>query len=353
MAIQPSYFSVQNLNVQRGKNKSDLASVYAPFFQENTVDQTRNKENRASLTTKSNKSNIENKKSNLLKTIGQTFSTLFPLSKRYGYYLDGKDDKWLAGAFMFIGACFLREDVRDAVTLLGKTKMSPDKNYGAIIKALPGTPIDSLTRHAPKLLGKTVGNKVSSFCSKLLKSEKTLGHYSDGLFKAIGVKVEKAYVDKFHSYRNTPFSFLKDDKVHREFITKIHNTKNLGPTAFKMAKTLVYTLYRWPFALIGVGLFFEAKALYKAIKNSIPNKNENKKDDENQISLKKQLARTSINTASFITMGAVMSALLDGLGPLGIICGHGVGIFMGMRLSDAINSKYLPKDPNYGKEKKA
>lgn len=199
----------------------------------------------------------------------------------------------------------LKEDFRDSLSIVGRSKSEAPKDYYAKFKFFAGTPIE-------KWLEKTKWGQ-----DFLDNFDKTLGETRFGvrLRSLFGVDkdIHQVYAKEVH------FPFRKPEIVYREYV------KNEGKF---LGKLLSLTSYR----ITGLGVLVAALLEIPKIYDKIKNKNDYL-----------QIPKSAVNVVSYTVCGALGSTFLSlATGhPAGSIIGLGLGTYIGNKLA-----KFICNDKN-------
>jgi len=196
----------------------------------------------------------------------------------------------------------LKEDFRDILSTIGKTKSEVDKEYKAVFKFFAGTPVEPLLKKSE--IGRKIFYEVDTALGSTnlaLKLEEKLGvqHYDKLVKKEIFFPI-----------------INKSEIIKRKYI------KFTGPFA---GKVLMLGLNR----ITKLGLIFMAMLEMPTIIREMKNKKDYK-----------QIVKSSNNVIISSFFGAFSSALLAYMfGTAGSVFGLGLGLYIGNKTSKYLNSK--------------
>ena len=190
------------------------------------------------------------------------------------------------------------EDVRDLLTLVGKTKSKADPGFYSKYGFFVGTSIED-------------NLKKVKWGKSILKLDQTVG-------------------DLF--FKNKIFDKLNIDFTKKKFVKEVtHLNGNVESVirryvkfgGNKFVKTLGLALYRMPLISIAIASLLELPSITKA-------KDENKG---------KQAVNSALNVGLGVTTGAILSAVLAPINPVLPILGLGAGYYIGGKIAKAIGYK--------------
>jgi len=194
----------------------------------------------------------------------------------------------------------LKEDLRDLLSVFGKTKSGVDKEYKAVFKFFAGTPIESL------LMKSKTGREIFKKFDTTL-ADTFLG---ESLRNKLNITQELELVERKIYY---PFS------KHPEIIERPY-IKFSGSFVGKVA-------------MLGLNRITKLGLLFAAILE-LP-----KIIQETEKGNYKQISKSLINVASFALFGAFTSSFLAfPFGVAGSVLGLGIGFYIGNKVSKYINA---------------
>jgi len=231
--------------------------------------------------------------------------SIFPTSRRLAPIEDNEkqNNRFKAFGLGLLALINLKEDIRDLLSVFGKTKNELDKEYKAVFKFFAGTPVENW------LLKSEIGEKI------FYDLDISLGETNfaeQKLLKILNIK-EKTKICK----RQINFPFSKEpETILRKY--KIFNGKFLN-------KILMLSLNRITLlGLIFAGILELPKIISEFEKGNY-----------------KQILKSSTNVISYAVFGALVSSLgAYTLGTAGSVLGLGFGLLLGSKFGKFINSQY-------------
>jgi len=273
------------LDLKLGQDIERTKQIFAPFLKNDEY-------------LRQSDNNKQNKNNNNL--VMEGVLSVIPATRRITTVENNKDNPIKAVGLTLIGLINLKEDFRDLMSIIGRTKSEAPEDYYALYKFFTGTILE-----AP--LEKTnIGRFIVHKLDKPISDTKAC----QIIRSLLDVKEEQEIFQK-----EVKLPFGKSDVVIREYVK--HEGSFIGRLA-------CLTMNR----ITKLGLIFmsllEIPAIYKSVKN--------KKDYS-------QIPKSAINVTSCVICGASFSALLSLLthSPAGSVIGLGVGLFIGDKLSKQVN----------------
>lgn len=210
-----------------------------------------------------------------------------------------------------LGLINLKEDLRDLLTIFGKSKSNAEEGYYSIYKFFSGTLLE-------KPLKKTVWGR-----NILYNADMTIGetNLAKKIYKKIGIKFDKQEFNK-----ETVFFKTSREVSQRKYIKFFQlPDKNIGKYRLASGKIIGTALHKMPLISIGFASLLELPKVIKGIKNN----------DYSQI------PKSATSVLSISAGGAVTATILGMiLGPAGGVIGLGLGMYAGSIFAKKINSKY-------------
>lgn len=225
-----------------------------------------------------------------------------------------------------IAAINLQEYLRDLLSIFGKTKSNAEPGFLAKFKFFAGTFLEEPLKKS----------KIGQYI--LYNLDTTLSDtniFKNFMFKN-GIKRDSEYFEKEIHY---PFGIK--ETIEREYVNYIKVNENVNPFKYHVGKELCYTLDRIPKISLAIGLFLEIPKIITEIK-----------EKQNY----KQIAKSSLNVGSYTIGGAFTSVIFSQIGtaagmifcpPLapvlssaGSVIGFGLGMYLGNKAAQSLNSQY-------------
>jgi hypothetical protein len=196
----------------------------------------------------------------------------------------------------------LKEDFRDILSTLGKTKSELDPEFKAVFKFFAGTPVEPLLKRSE--LGRKIFYEIDTTLA-----DTTLGNVLENYLK-VDKEIKKCPKKIFY-----PF-VKKAEIIEREYVKF---------TGKYLSKIFMLSLRR----ITKLGLLFAAVLeLPKLV-------NETKKGNY------KQIPKSLTNIATYAFFGAFVSSLgAYTIGTAGSVFGLGIGLYLGNKISKLLNSNY-------------
>jgi len=203
----------------------------------------------------------------------------------------------------FLGVINLNEDLRDALSIFGKTEAQAPKDYFVRFKFFAGTSVENF------LMKSDIGRWILGNVDRTLVETKPLRK----LLKLFKIKNEPEIFEKTINYPIID----KQETVLREYV-------KLQGSLFK--KTLILTANR--ITLLGL-IFLGLLELPKVIDSL-------KKKDY------KQAVKSAVTVIATLGTGALLSSFLAiTTGTAGSVLGFGFGMFLGNKFSKFVNSNFF------------
>ncbi len=200
-----------------------------------------------------------------------------------------------------LGVINLHEDLRDALSIFGKTEAQAPKDFFVRFKFFAGTSVENF------LMKSKLGRWIFDL-DKTLADTKSASKF----FDAVGIENKQRIFSKNINY---PL-FKKQETVYREYV-KLQGSL--------LKKTLLLTANR----ITVLGLIFLGLLEIPKIIDSV-----NKKDY-------KQIGKSAVTVTITLGTGALLSSFLAiTAGTAGSVLGFGLGMFLGKRISYYLNSNY-------------
>ncbi len=196
----------------------------------------------------------------------------------------------------------LKEDLRDMLSVFGKTKSEIDKEYKAVFKFFAGTPVETFLKKSE--LGEHIYYDIDTTLGDTFIGEK--------MRNALGVS-EKIEVFSKKIY----YPLMKNP----ETINRIY----VKTTGHFIGKVISLSLRR----ITKLGLIFASILELPAIIKSVKDKKY------------KQIPKSVLNILSYTFCGAFFSALgALTIGTAGSVLGLGAGLYLGNQLIKSLNPKF-------------
>jgi hypothetical protein len=210
-----------------------------------------------------------------------------------------------------LGVINLKEDLRDTLTVFGRSKSNAEKGYYSVYKFFSGTLLE-------KPLKKTKWGR-----NILYNIDKTFGetNLAKKLYKIIGVKFDKQEFEK-----ETTFFKTNKEISQRKYIKFFSaSEKNISKYRLTAGKIIGTTMHKMPLLGIAFASILELPQVIKAVKNKEY----------------KQIPKSATSVLSISIGGAITTTILGmTLGPAGGVIGLGLGMYIGSLFAKYINSKY-------------
>ncbi len=230
--------------------------------------------------------------------------SIFPASRRLAPIEDNEkqNNRFKAFGLGLLALINLKEDIRDLLSVFGKTKNELDKEYKAVFKFFAGTPVENW----------------------LLKSETGRKIFYD---------IDKSFGDSFVADKILEKFKIKQDSITAKkeiYYPLINKTEIIIRESRKfdcplLGKVIMLSLNR----ITKLGLLF---ACILELPKTI---SEVKKGNY------RQLPKSALNVISYSLFGAVTSSLFAYLfGPAGSVLGLGIGFYIGNQLTKSVNGIY-------------
>jgi len=196
----------------------------------------------------------------------------------------------------------LKEDLRDLLSVFGKTKNELNKEYKAVFKFFAGTPVENW------LMKSETGRKI------FFDIDKTLAESGIGEIISNKINIEENFK---MTKREVFYPFMKNpERIYRPY------KKFTGPF---WKKVIMLSLNR----ITKLGLLFACILEMPKIAEEIKKGNY------------KQIPKSAVNILSFALCGAFVSAFgTYTAGIAGSVLGLGIGFYLGNQISKVINSNY-------------
>ncbi len=230
--------------------------------------------------------------------------SIFPASRRLAPIENNEKDhnRFKAVGLGLLALINLKEDIRDLLSVFGKTKNELDKEYKAVFKFFAGTPVENW------LMKSETGRKI------FFDIDTTLAKTSlaDKLKNKIITKEETELAERkiFYPLCNTP------EIIERQYVKY---------TAGIVSKITMLTLNR----ITKLGLVFMILLELPKIINEAKNGNY------------RQIPKSFTNVISYALFGALFSSIgAYTLGSAGSVLGLGFGFCLGSMISKLLNASY-------------
>jgi len=230
--------------------------------------------------------------------------SIFPASRRLAPIENNEKDhnRFKAVGLGLLALINLKEDIRDLLSVFGKTKNELDKEYKAVFKFFAGTPVETL------LMKSETGRKIFYDIDK---------SFGDSL-------IADKILEKFKIKQN---SITASKEIYYPLINKteiiIRESRKFDGSL--LGKVLMLSLNR----ITKLGLLF---ACILELPKTI---SEVKKGNY------RQLPKSALNVIFYSLFGAVTSSLFAYLfGTAGSVLGLGIGFYIGNQLTKTVNGKY-------------
>lgn len=209
-----------------------------------------------------------------------------------------------------LGLINLKEDLRDTLTVFGRSKSNAEKGYYSVYKFFSGT-----------LLEKPLSNtKWGEYF--LVHIDKTLGDtkFANKLINKIGLKGSFRLFEKEINY------FSSNEKIKRQYVNfSALPDKNIGKYRLTAGKIIGTAMHKMPLLSIAFASVLELPKIIEAVKNKEY----------------KQIPKSATSVLSISIGGAITTTILAMLlGSAGGVVGLGLGMYLGSLFAKNINSKY-------------